>query len=125
MSEHARRGGTTLLVTLMGIHESSETAARKLLDWGFANRSKVLPVGILVDPVDTPVAVVTDAPSTSSDGAVAPHEGTPAAADRSASPASLSNTVLWGAGVLALILAGVFLLAMFGRRRSRGRHAAT
>ena len=121
----ARRGGTTLLVTLMGIHESSEAAARKLLDWGFANRTKVLPVGVLVDPIDTPVAVVTDAPGTSSNAAVAPHEGTPAAANPSAAPTSLSTAVLWGAGALALILGGVFLLALFGRRRSRGRHAAT
>lgn len=118
----ARRGGTTLLVTLMGIHESSEAAARKLLDWGFANRNKVLPVGTLVDPIDTPVAVVTVAPTAGP--VVAPQEGTPAAAERAPAPTSLSTAALWGAGFLALVVAAVSLLAVLTRRRSRGRHAA-
>lgn len=46
----AKRGDTTLLVTLMGIHEPSEEAAKKLLKWGFANVDKVTPVGQLVAP---------------------------------------------------------------------------
>jgi D-alanyl-D-alanine carboxypeptidase len=48
----ATRGGHTLVVTLFQIHEPTETAARKLLDWGFANRVKVAPVGTLVSPLE-------------------------------------------------------------------------
>jgi len=48
----ATRGGHTLVVTLFQIHEPTETAARKLLDWGFANRAKVAPVGTLVAPLE-------------------------------------------------------------------------
>ena len=46
----ARRGDRTVLVTLMGIHEPSADAARKLLSWGFAADGKVTPVGTLVQP---------------------------------------------------------------------------
>ncbi len=45
----AERKGRTLIVSLMGIKESSETAATKLLSWGFANADRVAPVGVLVD----------------------------------------------------------------------------
>ncbi len=121
----AKRGGTTLIVTLMGIHESSESAARKLLNWGFANQDKVLSIGTLVDPIDSPVAVVTDAPPASAGAVAAQQEGTPAAAEQSASPGSLSTAVLWGAGFLALLVAGASVLALLTRRRSHGRHAAT
>ncbi len=43
------RNGTNLIVSLMGIHESSESAASKLLDWGFANHDQVTPIGTLVE----------------------------------------------------------------------------
>lgn len=46
----ARRGDTTIIVTLMGIHESSEQAAKDLFDWAFRNHAKVTPVGTLVNP---------------------------------------------------------------------------
>lgn len=48
----AERGGRTLIVVLMGINERSDVAARKLLDWGFANAAKITPVGQLVDPLE-------------------------------------------------------------------------
>jgi D-alanyl-D-alanine carboxypeptidase (penicillin-binding protein 5/6) len=49
----AERNGRTLIVVLMGINERSDVAARKLLDWGFANATRVTPVGTLVDPQGT------------------------------------------------------------------------
>ena len=47
----ARRHGRTLIVALMGITESSESAARSLLSWGFANADAVQPIGTLVEPL--------------------------------------------------------------------------
>jgi len=46
----ATRHGRTLIVTLMGIQESTEGAAKRLLTWGFKNADKVEPVGMLVEP---------------------------------------------------------------------------
>lgn len=43
----AQRDGRTLIVALMGVKERSEVAARKLLDWGFANAGQITPVGTL------------------------------------------------------------------------------
>ena len=43
----AQRDGRTLIVSLMGVKERSEVAARKLLDWGFANAGQITPVGML------------------------------------------------------------------------------
>jgi D-alanyl-D-alanine carboxypeptidase (penicillin-binding protein 5/6) len=47
----AKRGDRTLIVSLMGISEPTEDAARKLLDWGFVNQGRITaPVGTLVEP---------------------------------------------------------------------------
>jgi serine-type D-Ala-D-Ala carboxypeptidase (penicillin-binding protein 5/6) len=46
----AERDGRTLIVSLMGIREPSDEAARKLLNWGFKNRDRIIPIGELVDP---------------------------------------------------------------------------
>jgi D-alanyl-D-alanine carboxypeptidase (penicillin-binding protein 5/6) len=43
----AERKGTTYIVALMGIKETSSTAAEKLLTWAFANGNKVTPIGVL------------------------------------------------------------------------------
>jgi D-alanyl-D-alanine carboxypeptidase (penicillin-binding protein 5/6) len=43
----AERKGTTYIVALMGIKETSSTAAEKLLTWAFANWNKVTPIGVL------------------------------------------------------------------------------
>ena len=45
----AERDGRTLIVTLMGIREPSDEAAKKLLNWGFKNGDRIVPVGVLVD----------------------------------------------------------------------------
>lgn len=47
----AERDGRTLIVTLMGIREPSDKAAKKLLNWGFRNRDAIVPVGELVEPM--------------------------------------------------------------------------
>ncbi len=70
----ARRGGHTLVVTLFQIHDPTEKAARALLDWGFANRSRVTPVGTLVAPISdaaTPAATVSPAAAAGSTTAAA------------------------------------------------------
>jgi D-alanyl-D-alanine carboxypeptidase (penicillin-binding protein 5/6) len=48
----ARRGGVTLIATLMHCPAQTEiTSAEKLLDWGFAVDGKLTPAGKLVPPV--------------------------------------------------------------------------
>lgn len=55
----ATRKGHTLIFVGMGIKEGSADAARKALDWGFANRDRVTPVGTLVAPSAAAAAVVS------------------------------------------------------------------
>jgi D-alanyl-D-alanine carboxypeptidase (penicillin-binding protein 5/6) len=50
----ATRGGHTIVISLMHAQSDFWGDARSLLDWGFAERSKVEPVGTLVDPVPPP-----------------------------------------------------------------------
>ena len=118
----ARRGGTTLIVTLMGIHESSETAARKLLDWGFANRNKVTAIGTLVGPLEPPPATAPDPASLAGPTIVPSPRGKPTEVT-APSTGGVSSAVLWGAGVAAIGAAGASLVAFATRRRPRGRHA--
>ncbi|WP_395110981.1 D-alanyl-D-alanine carboxypeptidase family protein [Actinomadura sp. SCN-SB] len=49
----ARRGGHTIVISLMKADQQPSVLAKELLDWGFAARGKVKPVGTLVPPVDT------------------------------------------------------------------------
>jgi D-alanyl-D-alanine carboxypeptidase (penicillin-binding protein 5/6) len=121
----ATRGGRTLLVTLMGIHESSESAARKLLKWGFANADSVTPVGTLVEP-----GTVTPSPNaTPTDSGDSQPIGLPTGtATTAAGPGGQPTDVPAGAliaavGLSALTVGGIVLI----RRRAgahRGRHAA-
>ena len=46
-----KRGDTTIIVAMLGIHESTEKAAKKLFTWAFKNDDKVTPIGTLVNPV--------------------------------------------------------------------------
>jgi D-alanyl-D-alanine carboxypeptidase (penicillin-binding protein 5/6) len=113
----ARRHGTTLLVAFLGIHESSESAARKLLDWGFANRAKVTPIGTLVDPL--PDAPAGQGAAGSSTPAVAGTSRSDAASALTApAPTGMTSAVLWGAGIVALGGAAAWGLSRLGRRRS-------
>ncbi|MFZ0324299.1 MAG: D-alanyl-D-alanine carboxypeptidase [Actinomycetes bacterium] len=61
----AKRDGHLLIVSLMGVVEPSGAAAERLLDWGFAHRTQVSPVGVLVDPLPKHSATTTTASDTS------------------------------------------------------------
>jgi serine-type D-Ala-D-Ala carboxypeptidase (penicillin-binding protein 5/6) len=50
----ATRGGHTIIIALMHAQSDFWGDARSLLDWGFAHRASVKPVGALVDPVPPP-----------------------------------------------------------------------
>ena len=119
----AQRNGTTLIVSLMGVKEQSAEAARKLLDWGFANAGKVTPVGTLVSPVGEnkaagaePVTAVP-APETA--------EGDSAASMANPTSTSTAGISVWSWGWLALFLFAVVAAFMGLRnisRNRRGRH---
>ena len=74
----AERRGHTIVVSMMGITDSTENAARTALQWGLRNTGKVTPVGQLVDPLPeptptptataTPSAVALPVPATADDG---------------------------------------------------------
>lgn len=129
----AERKGRTLIVALMGVKESSEGAATKLLGWGFKNADRVEPVGVLVDSVFTDAAIrageedggkPTAAAEESSSGEDAPATSTPVADP----PESLdlreetnSAASMLPAGIVGLAMAiilGIALLLI--RRHNRG-----
>ncbi|HEU4675271.1 MAG TPA: hypothetical protein VFS29_04750, partial [Motilibacteraceae bacterium] len=99
----ARRGGRTILVTLMYDGYNTWKDAVKLTDWGFANADKVRPVGQLVDPLSSQQAQQTEA------ARAVPSEPV-AAAPRTDSSAGTG----WLAAGLALVAAGGAVVA---RRR--------
>jgi D-alanyl-D-alanine carboxypeptidase (penicillin-binding protein 5/6) len=108
----ARRDGHTVIISVMHGETSPFKAGAKLLDWGFAARGKVQPVGTLAAPGKAALARKhTDGES----GGVLP--GT--SLDSSGS----SSALVWeigGATVGALLAIGV-LFAVYRRRR---RHPA-
>lgn len=123
----AERGNTSLIVAFMGIKESTEDAARKLLTWGFKNHDDVTPVGILVDPLP-------DGPSPSAEArAAAPVSGTAAVAESDTAPAPIAMTqltpsqstsaVVYGGALLIALALGGLVFAFVRRRTARGRHA--
>ena len=121
----ADRDGTTLIVTLLGIGEPSDQAARKLLNWGFKNRDRIVPVGQLVDPfaATTTSQTLTPAqPSTGPDPSPPPTQAELTASPQTQSLSSLSPTA-WGwltVFAAVILLASVTLLRrLFVRRRRR------
>lgn len=120
----AQRGNTTLIVSLMGIREPSDDAARKLLNWGFKNRGQIVPIGELVPPLSTMEPTVAEE-------TVVPAEPTPVATTvRGSSPqeivaepelSSLSPRS-WGwltVFTIALVLALVSLIRRIVTRKQR------
>ena len=106
----AERDGHVLIVSLMGIVESSDTAAERLLDWGFAHRDRLQPVGELVNPVARGEQKVT---------ATAPWSTTiPTGAADSASANGPSS--IW-AIALAAVAAGAVAIAAVRVRAARRR----
>lgn len=106
----ARRDGHTIIISLMRADEPPSRYAAKLLDWGFAARGKVRPVGTLVPPGDlTPKKKDGDA------GGVLPTN--PLTQDDSAGGWGL--LLAGGAGAAAVAGGLLFLVA----RRRRGQEA--
>jgi serine-type D-Ala-D-Ala carboxypeptidase (penicillin-binding protein 5/6) len=103
----ARRGGHTIIIALM--HSSSLwTYASQLLDWGFAARGRVQPVGTLVDPVPPPAP---RAQERRRDQGALP-----------VSPAPQGNSGVWGLITLgaAVAVAGSLGLVLWRRRHPAG-----
>lgn len=112
----AERDGHVLAVTLLQVRDRTETAAKSLLDWGFANLTQVTPVGTLVGPrpeggeeaTPTPsVAVPAPGETTVAGGAT----GAPVAAGSSASP--------WLVALVAAVALGAAVAWWLARRRRR------
>ena len=143
----ASRHGRTLIVSLMGVHEASETAAKNLLSWGFANADKVTPIGELVEPGPLPITVEPDqdravtndvattttsdatpddatTSETTNDSTADSTDGTATTAAQAASePSGISSAVLIGALALAAG-SGAAIVIRRRPRRPAGRHAA-
>jgi D-alanyl-D-alanine carboxypeptidase (penicillin-binding protein 5/6) len=125
----AERKGRTLIVSLMGIKESTEGAATKLLSWGFRNADRVEPVGVLVAPTDTDLAVSSRTVPVSQDAPVdgvsedSPSPKATAAGDLETQESSSASLLPAGAMglIIAAALAGGVLLVRRGTSRS-GRH---
>lgn len=118
----AERDGTTLIVSLMGIREPSDEAAKKLLNWGFRNRDEIVPVGTLVDPLDEQ----TTSGQATIDAAASEPVTTPAAAvssDVTAAPAQQSlaslSPLAWG--WLAVFIFAVLIVLTTFTKWVRGR----
>ncbi|MDO8732866.1 MAG: serine hydrolase [Actinomycetota bacterium] len=133
----ATRKGHTLIFVGMGIKEASKTAAEDALAWGFANLSKLTPVGTLVDPT-------TPLPQTSSSAlAATPQAEQPAEAVATVIPApsltpdpvasaAISQAALkipttpaqspsWWLGLIVLAVIGALLLGFNASRNRRRR----
>ncbi len=125
----ADRNGHTLIVTLFQIHQPTETAAKALLDWGFANRTKVNPVGTLVSPT-----VTVGQPQGTSSAGTSPTSGSDTAmattgeADQSEQSPVASYVVLVGLGTVFAGAIAVWMRRRTIRRRkaarAHGRHLA-
>jgi D-alanyl-D-alanine carboxypeptidase (penicillin-binding protein 5/6) len=106
----ARRGGHTIIISLMHAQSDFWPDARALLDWGFAERDKAGPVGTLVDPIPPPAKPTPKAVA---------HK--PAADRRTTSSGALDWwKVGLPAGAVVAIIAGLTL----GLRRRRRPAAA-
>ncbi|WP_242618933.1 D-alanyl-D-alanine carboxypeptidase family protein [Actinomadura fibrosa] len=106
----ARRGGHTIIIALMKADIPPSPYAVKLLDWGFAARGKVKPVGVLVPP--------GDAPEAKKDGGGGLLPDAPLASD--------DSTRMWllvGGGAVGAVLAIAVLFAVLRRRRRYGSPA--
>ena len=106
----AQRGRQTLIVALMGIVEPSETAAERLLQWGWTHGESVTPVGSL----DTPDGVLHDGadPSNVAHNTADPAvTDSPPLADANGVSASESQGQSTGLSVLLWVFAGTALIA--------------
>lgn len=140
----ASRHGHTLIYSLMGVESDTETAARELLDWGFANHNHVYPVGTL-PPAARAAAPIQPLPAAqyTADGKMVTPRGKVAGAAAVANsstantandstPANRSGAISVGVGSISLpwlvpaliaflaLLAVVFVILAARTFRSRG-----
>lgn len=124
----AERKDVTLIVVAMGIKEASATAAAKLLDWGFANKDSVTPIGTLVTPADqasaTSATVVMETTDSGTNSAQTEPTQTSTAgpSETSLDPLAVGWIVLFAA-IIAFLLTAI--RAAVYRRRTRNRLAGT
>ncbi|HEY8481019.1 MAG TPA: D-alanyl-D-alanine carboxypeptidase [Spirillospora sp.] len=104
----ARRGGRTLVISLMKADRQPAEYAAKLLDWGFAAHGKVEPVGVLVSPGDP-----AQAKKKAESGGVLPDA--PLASDDTS-----RRWLLVGGGAVGALLAIAVLFVVLRRRRRLG-----
>ncbi|HEX5018489.1 MAG TPA: D-alanyl-D-alanine carboxypeptidase family protein [Actinomycetes bacterium] len=108
----AERGGRTLIVALMGIVESSDAAAERLLQWGWTSGKSAIPVGSLTQPeADLRPSTRPSDPTTSTEAA-----GLAPAEDQGDEPPSV---LVWSAAGALLIGAGWWLQRRRSAQRSR------
>jgi D-alanyl-D-alanine carboxypeptidase (penicillin-binding protein 5/6) len=95
------RGGRTLIVTLMGLVDPTDTSADRLFTWGFTHGDDVTPVGSLnaVASTSGPTHIATAAPTPQAAGVSAPLDDDSSALGRS----------LWVALAVGLIGGGWWL----------------
>ncbi|MGS2647543.1 D-alanyl-D-alanine carboxypeptidase family protein [Streptosporangium sp. LJ11] len=111
----AKRNGHTVIVSIMRHDGYFWEEVADLLDWGFANRGKVLPVGKLVDPVPEPAPLPTGPAASAPPSAPAPVSAQdPAAAGRPADEGVPVGYYALGAALLG----GLAWLTYGLRRRS-------
>jgi D-alanyl-D-alanine carboxypeptidase (penicillin-binding protein 5/6) len=123
----AERKGTRLIVVGMGIKESTATAAEKLLDWAFANKDSVTPIGTLNVAAATTAAVVPADPN-SEDSATAADIQTGPTQTSTAGPSGSglddSLAVAWIVFFVVVITLMLYMMRVgVVRRRNRGRLA--
>jgi D-alanyl-D-alanine carboxypeptidase (penicillin-binding protein 5/6) len=119
----AERDGRTLIVTLMGIREPSDEAARKLLNWGFNNRDRIVPIGELVAPLsEQTMSATSTAVENPTQSAPVSNVSDPQLTVASQEPtlSSLSPTA-WGwlavFSALVIVAIGAVVRRVFSRRR--------
>jgi D-alanyl-D-alanine carboxypeptidase (penicillin-binding protein 5/6) len=110
----AERDGHVLAVALLQVRERTETAAKELLTWGFANRTKVTPVGALVDPLPEGGEVTTPTESAAPQPESTSAAGAPSGSTTAASAGIPPLAAALGA---AVVLGGLLVWWLRGRRR--------
>lgn len=125
----ATRDGRTLIVSLMGIKETTEGAATKLLSWGFRNADRVTPVGVLVEPEgpDAAVRAVTEDDSSTGTRTDATAAEAPPTAESDDAAATLEPggsseaSLVPAAGIAGLAIAAALALGLLLVRRGTSR----
>ncbi|MFC4057906.1 D-alanyl-D-alanine carboxypeptidase family protein [Planomonospora corallina] len=115
----AKRDGHTIIVAIMRHDGYMWEDIADLLDWGFATRGKVTPVGRLVDPAPEPAPQpsLKAAPPGSQGSAADPQAVRPAG--ENAEPAGPGFPLSYAAAAAGLALLGAVAWLLYGRRRSR------